>query len=104
MINLWEGTYVLNDQRQYLRVGLKSLISSPEINNYFKTLEKAISNKDERMSLQALQAVINTVKRHTASTYDKNVQTLPYIIPNIQLHKLRTKRHYDKNVPFGEKN
>ena len=100
----WDGNYVLNDKRQYLRVGLKTLINSPEIDNYFVTLEKSRIENNEEMALEALYALNNGIKRAAASTYDTEVQSLPYIVPNIELHKLRTKRHYDKDTPFGENN
>ena len=102
LMNLWEGTYILNDKRQYLRVGLNTLMGSPEINNYFKTLEKSRGENNEKMALEALYALSNGIQRATEGTYDKNVQEQPYIIPNIKLHQLRTRRHYDKNAPFGE--
>ena len=103
LMNLWEGQYILNDGRQYLRVGLKSLIQSPEIDNYFKTLEISKTKNDQDMQVTTMLALQNGILREISkSSYDKNVQSLPYIIPNPKLHKLSKSKKHSKDTPFGE--
>ncbi|WDE96017.1 hypothetical protein PQO03_09855 [Lentisphaera profundi] len=103
LMNLWEGSYILNDGRQYLRHGLKTLIQSPEIDNYFKTLEKSRNENNQELSLKVLTSLQNGIKREIAkSNYDRQVQSLPFIIPNPKLHALSKSRKHPKDTPFGE--
>ncbi|EDM25241.1 hypothetical protein LNTAR_24718 [Lentisphaera araneosa HTCC2155] len=103
LMNLWEGQYILNDGRQYLRMGLKNLIQSPEIDNYFKTLEISKTKNDQDMQVTTMLALQNGILREISkSPYDKTVQSLPYIIPNPKLHTLSKSKKHSKDTPFGE--
>jgi hypothetical protein len=105
LMHLWEGQYILNDGRQYIRVGIKSLVKSAEIDNYFKTLEISKAKNDTEMSLTTLMAMQNGILREISKgTYDKDVQKLPYIVPNPKLHKLSKSKKHSKDAPFGELN
>ncbi|MDD7983600.1 hypothetical protein PQO01_01380 [Lentisphaera marina] len=105
LMNLWEGQYILNDNRQYIRAGLKSLVKSPEIDNYFKTLAISKVKNDTEMSLTAMMAMQKGILREISKgNYDKDVQSLPYIIPNPKLHKLSKSKKHTKDAPFGESN
>ena len=102
---LWTGKYLLLDQRQYIRTGLNQLVISAEIDNYLITIEKTRVNKNEDLFLASLASINRTFKQKIkAFDYDKNVQKLPYIVPNDRLNSIIIqKQESSENTPFAER-